>query len=152
MRGYTRKYPMGEPDVVETRRTPSGGESRTHTSFTDDCDLRKKVARLVRTGELEDALRQPPLQYGDFSNSTDYLTALMKVKQANEDFMSLPAEVRREFRNDPAELLAAFEEAKSDQDVHAKLKALGVFGEPEAEPPVVTPEAPTPQDPAPEGA
>lgn len=152
MRSHTRRYTFGDPDEIEEKRTLSGGESRCHTSFTDDCDLRKKVNRLVRTGELEEALRQPPLQYGDFSNSTDYLTALMRVKQANQDFMSLPAEVRRVFRNDPAELLAAMEDARSDQDVHAKLKEMGVFGEPQPAPPDVTPEATPPSPPAPEGA
>lgn len=115
------------------------GESRTHTAFADDCDLPKKIARLAKTGELEAALRQPPLNYGDFSNVDDYMSALMAVKRANEAFMTLSAAVRREFNNDPAQLLAAV----GDPAQKEKLEELGILpSEPKAAAPAAAPAEP----------
>jgi phage internal scaffolding protein len=117
------------------------GESRTHSAFADDCNLPKKIARLVHTGMLEEALRQPPLSYGDFTNAGDYMTALMRVKAANEAFMSLPAATRREFDNDPAQLL----DALNDPSKKDKLVELGVLEEEMAPPtPVAEPATPPP--------
>ena len=99
------------------------GESRTHTVFAQDCDLPAMVKRLAASNRLGEALRQPPLQYGDFSNVTDYMSALLAVKDANAAFMSLPANVRREFDNNPAALLAAVH----DPDQAERLRELGVL-------------------------
>lgn len=65
----------------------------------EEADINTIVKRFGLTGELPQNVRMP--QYGDFTEVTDYQTALNAVKQANEAFMEMPAEVRSRFENDP---------------------------------------------------
>jgi len=69
----------------------------------EESDINNIVARFGLTGELPFADRQP--RYGDFSAVTDYHSAMNAVRSASEDFMSLPADLRARFHNDPAELI-----------------------------------------------
>ena len=77
--------------------------SLTQQHQKQDADINHIVARFGITGELPFADRQP--RYGDFTAVTDYHSAMNAVRSANEDFMSLPAELRARFHNDPAELV-----------------------------------------------
>jgi len=77
--------------------------SLTQQHQKEDADINTIVARFGLTGELPFADRQP--RYGDFTAVTDYHSAMNAVRSANEDFMSLPAELRARFHNDPAELV-----------------------------------------------
>jgi phage internal scaffolding protein len=77
--------------------------SLTQQHQKEDADINTIVARFGLTGELPFANRQP--RYGDFTAVTDYHSAMNAVRSASEDFMSLPAELRARFHNDPAELI-----------------------------------------------
>lgn len=44
--------------------------------------------------------------YGDFSSVEDYQAAVNSVMQAQDQFMALPAQIRKRFDNDPAQLIA----------------------------------------------
>jgi phage internal scaffolding protein len=77
--------------------------SLTQQHQKEDADINHIVARFGLTGELPFANRQP--RYGDFTAVTDYHSAMNAVRSASEDFMSLPAELRARFNNDPAALI-----------------------------------------------
>ena len=77
--------------------------SLTQQHQKEDADINTIVARFGLTGELPFADRQP--RYGDFSDVTDYHSAMNAVREATEDFMSLPADLRSRFQNDPAALI-----------------------------------------------
>ena len=118
------KYADGTPRVPRpVHRHAGGGDSRTHTMFTEECDLPKKIKRLARMGQLEAALKQPPLMFGDFTGVESYMDALLRVKAANEAFMSLDAKIRRRFDNNPQALLDAI----ADPSRVEELRELGVF-------------------------
>lgn len=72
-------------------------------SFKDECDINTIMRRFGQGAELPDNFRSP--QYGDFDQVADYQTALNAVRQADEAFMSMPAELRARFHNQPQELL-----------------------------------------------
>ena len=69
----------------------------------DDADINVIVERFGLTGQLPDAITPP--QYGDFSQATDYHSAMNAVRAAQERFMELPAKLRARFDNDPAKLI-----------------------------------------------
>lgn len=69
----------------------------------DECDINTIVRRFGLTGELPSGVRAP--QYGDFTETTDYHTALSAVRAADAAFMQLPADVRTRFNNDPGALV-----------------------------------------------
>lgn len=87
----------------------------------DESDINTIVRRFGLTGELPNGVRAP--QYGDFTEATDYHTALNAVIAANNSFMQLPAEVRARFNNDAG----AFVDFCSDEKNRAEAKSLGLI-------------------------
>jgi len=92
--------------------------SLTQQNQKEDADINTIVARFGLTGELPFADKQP--RYGDFTAVTDYHSAMNAVASAREDFMSLPAELRARFNNDPA-LLIDFLASDANRDEAIKL-------------------------------
>lgn len=80
----------------------------------DECDINYIVERFGITGQLPPHSGPMPT-YGDFTGVTDYRDALEAVMKADEAFMSLPANVRERFDNDPA-LFVDFCSSNDPQD------------------------------------
>lgn len=81
-----------------------GEVSRTKQQFAQEVDINRIVDKW-RRGQQPD----PPssrLAYGDFSNVTDFHSALLAIQDADEAFDRLPAGVRERFANNPGELLS----------------------------------------------
>lgn len=93
--------------------------SKTQQHQKEDADINVIVKRFGLTGKLPEVLKVP--QYGDYSNVTDYQSALNTVKVANENFMQLPAHIRKRFNDNPQEYLDFFSNIKSNMDEAIKL-------------------------------
>lgn len=78
--------------------------SRTKQAFKAECDINNILAKYNKTNLITHVNRVQG-NYGDFSNATDYQTALNAVMDANERFMGLPAQVRQKFNNNPASFI-----------------------------------------------
>lgn len=78
-------------------------DTQTQQQFAEDADINTIVRRFGLTGELPPARDIP--QYGDFTHVLDYQSALNAVIAADEAFMSLPAQLRSRFDNNPQNLL-----------------------------------------------
>lgn len=78
--------------------------SLTKQSMKDECDINKILTKWEKTGVLNH-LNTFQGDYGDYLEVQDYHTSLNQVKAAQEAFMSLPAQVRHKFENDPANFL-----------------------------------------------
>lgn len=102
----------------------------------EECDINVIVKKYMRTGELP-GVRQAI--YADISHYTNLQDALHQVAAAEEGFMSLPAEVRRYFDNDPVKLI----EFAQDPANNAKAIELGL-AEPKPQPPRQPAPAPAP--------
>jgi len=116
-------------------------KTMTQQHHKNECDVNQIVAKAKKRGFLTDPLtgdRREPL-FGDFSEAEDYHTARIRIAQADEKFLQLPAALRRRFNHDPAQLLN-FLEDENNRDEAAKL---GLLKE------VVKP--PAPVDPPPAG-
>lgn len=98
----------------------------------DDADINVLVKRYGITNQLP-VLDRVPLQ-GDFTEIGDYQSALNAVIAAQRDFQSLPAEVRKEFDNDPQRFLEFTSDEKNKEKNMEKLKEWKLL-KPQAAPP-----------------
>lgn len=93
---------------------PDTGEelqSATQQQFAEEVDINTIVKNFGLTGQLPENFRAPVS--GDFTGVTDYQSALNAVIAADEEFMTLPADVRERFANDPQKLLEFVENDKN---------------------------------------
>lgn len=120
---------------------PSGGRTLVKQSQAAETDVNQIMARWITHGQPPRGNGRPP-EYGDFSNGMDFTTAINQVRQAEQDFAELPAQVRKACRNSPA----LFLELVHDPDRQAELVKLGLATD--RIPETATP--PTPPSPAPD--
>lgn len=81
----------------------TGSETIVQQHLKNEVDINTIVKRFGITGQMPFGVDEGI--YGDFTGITDYESALAKVTQADESFMTLPAEIRERFKNSPAELI-----------------------------------------------
>lgn len=85
--------------------------SRTKQSFKDSCDINKIIKGYDKNGLITHLNEQMP-QYHDMvhdgiigGHAMDFHQAMNFVKNAEAAFAELPAELRKQFKNDPEEFL-----------------------------------------------
>ena len=95
--------------------------SMTEQHFKDECDINNIVAQYQATGVLPQGNREP--LFGDFADfPQDLMSAQSYFDEAQARFMQLDAQLRKEFNNNPAELLAFIQnEANRDRAVELGL-------------------------------
>lgn len=82
--------------------------------FKEESDINNILKQFNITGQLPQGVSMP--QYGDFSEVTDYHTALNLVIKADDAFMALPAHVRARFNNDAGELVAFVSDPSNNEE------------------------------------
>jgi len=107
------KVPFGGPYVCDTYPI---GESLTHQSMKDECDINKIMSRWQKTGVLEHVSKYEG-RYGDFLSVTDYQSSLNAIMEAQEAFASLPSTIRDHFSNDPSNFLSAFDDPERREEL-----------------------------------
>lgn len=101
---------LGNLEVYMTKKTyPKHslvfkGKSRTQQQFKQETDINLIMSRYEKTGVI-DHLAKHQGSYGDFSNVEDYQTAVNKIMLADQMFLTLPATIRSQFDNDPAQFV-----------------------------------------------
>lgn len=108
---------------------------RTKQSFRKEVDINTIVAKAAKTG-LVDWVNANQAQYGDFTEVKTFHEAQNMIINAEAQFQSLPAEIRKHFDNDAGTFL----EVASDPKNHDEMVKLGLA---EAKP-KVEPKAPVP--------
>lgn len=99
-------------------------ESLAIQSAAEESDINTIVRRFGLTGELPSDVAIP--RTGDFTNVPDFHTAMNLVRQAQEEFLRVPAEVRARFGNDPQAFMA-FVEDDSNREEARRLGLLKVM-------------------------
>lgn len=105
--------------------------SRTQQHFKDETDINNILRQFNITGQLPTKAMSP--RYGDFSGIGDYHSALNQVIAAEGEFMTLPAQIRGRFNNDPQELIE-FLNNPNNKDEAIKL---GLVNKTEASAPIM---------------
>ena len=75
------------------------GISLTVQAMAEDADLNVLMKRFGITGKMPENVHIP--QYGDFEHVMDFRTAHDAIIEARESFMTIPADIRSRFSNDP---------------------------------------------------
>lgn len=112
---FVRGFNNYDADEV-SRETASvfDGETMTQQSFAQECDINVIVERFGITGVMPQSVVLP--SFADFEGvPQDYHTAVLALTQANEAFLTLPAEVRASFNNDAGAFVAFASDANNLQ-------------------------------------
>lgn len=96
-------------------------EGMTMQQFKEECDINTIVKRFGLTGEIPGDFRMPVS--GDFTDVTDFHSAMNLVRAAEEAFATVPAHIRARFSHDPAALMAFLDDA-GNRDEALKLGLL----------------------------
>lgn len=75
----------------------------TKQEFKDQSDINTILQQYQHHPHL--LIPTEPQLYGDFSQATDYQSALNSIMDAQQQFLDLPAKVREKFNNDPGQFL-----------------------------------------------
>lgn len=109
--------------------------SLTQQHFKDETMIDNILQKYAETGFLTDPFSpKRPIQFGDFSDVTDFQTAQNAVARATEYFESLPSRIRASFNNSPSEFLHAL----NDPAQRSKLEELGFVASDEVKTPEPT--------------
>jgi len=113
--------PKNNPKRLRPRQQLTGFEpTRTQQHQKDETDIHT-IIRRATGGLLPQGNRQ--LQYGDFSNVTDYKSALDQVDLARQGFKQLSNELRDRFDHDPRKLLAFLDDPSNEEEA----RTLGIL-------------------------
>jgi len=103
----TRYTPPESPSI--TFEEPS----MTDGSFKAECDINNIVQRCMQTGvvpQVEGGI------YGDFADlPNDLQSSYALISEAQDRFMQLSSDVRKEFNNDPMQLLSFLQNPSNKQ-------------------------------------
>lgn len=107
--------------------------SLTVQADKDDCDINVLIRRFGVTGVLN-AVQRPP-NISEFSEIFDFQDAMNLVRQAEESFASLPADVRVRFNHNPH----LYVDFCSQEENLPEMRKMGIAI---PEPPVIIPPEP----------
>lgn len=81
--------------------TSNLGPTMTQQSDANEADINVIMARFGQGGTVPQVIE--PGKYGDFSEAVDFRRAQDIIKEAQDAFLEVPANIRKRFDNDPAE-------------------------------------------------
>lgn len=149
--------PLGDGNVVRLVTTPpelidayafNGADtgsrndepSLTRQEFAEECDINVIMKQYEKTGVISHVASREPL-YLDLTDMPDFRSAMDMMASAEKAFMSLPANVRRDFDND-ARNFVDFAQDRANLD---KMREYGLAPPAEKpEPPKAAPASPEP--------
>lgn len=102
-------------------------DGRTQQCHKDQCDINKIMARFAVTGTISHVNKYQGM-YADFSDF-DFLEQQQRLDAGRDVFAALPAEVRREFKEDPQAFFDFVNDPDNQEDLLEKLPALAQPGD-----------------------
>lgn len=121
--------------------------SLAQQQYKEETDINNIARQFGLTGRLPSPVYLPT--FGDFTEVSDFQSALHAIQRAEASFLAMPAAVRERFNNDSQRFL----EFTSDSRNAEELRALGLFRDAPSPPvPVPGPVNPTPLTPPPPSA
>lgn len=88
-------------------------------------DINNIVAKAHQTGRLPVLMQRQPIPA--MPDVESYQDAMNKVVFANQAFERLPSQIRAEFENSPAKMLAAIEQSTKNPELKEKLQKIGII-------------------------
>lgn len=113
------KYKDGKHiEVIKGRKrvfTVNNSASMTDQSMAKDTDVNVIISRYAKTGQLVHLAKQEGV-YADVSDVQDLHASMMVLEKAKEDFLLVPAHIRKKFDNDPLKMIAFLNDPKNDKE------------------------------------
>lgn len=106
---------------------PVYDDGRTKQCHIDECNINKIMARFDATGTISHLAKYQPV-YADFSDF-DFHAQITKLAKGQTIFDALPAEIRKEFGQSPAEFFAYVNDPANLDDLREKLPGLAAPGQ-----------------------
>ncbi len=122
LRKESKKVTMSPDEIRALMPAKVYDDGRTKQSFKDETDIEKIMARADVTGTISHLAKFEGV-YADFSDFDFHKQNTMLARGA-EIFAELPAEIRKEFRQDPAEFFEYVNDPKNVDELRKKLPAL----------------------------
>ena len=97
------------------------GESMTQQHFAEESEINNILRSHDRNGVIEHIHRGNAI-YADFSGITDLSDALHQIKEAQQEFLNVPSEIREKFQNDAGQ----FFKFASDENNLDELRKMGL--------------------------
>ena len=97
------------------------GESMTQQHFAEESEINNILRSHDRNGVIEHIHRGNSI-YADFSGITDLSDALHQIKEAQQEFLNVPSEIREKFHNDAGQ----FFKFASNPDNLDELRSMGL--------------------------
>lgn len=133
MENYSRNAYNYDTDLAsESTGLVTTLPSLAQQQYKDECDINNIAKQFGLTGQLPPPVYLPT--FGDFTEVTDFQSALHAIQRAEASFLAMPSHVRERFQNDSQKFL----EFTSDARNASELRALGLFKD------APTPPAPQP--------
>lgn len=124
------RFPSGVRTVVDLYFDPDVEPTLTQVHMQEETDINSIVAKFIKTGVLP---QFRPGQYGDFSEPVDLHSALNTIREADNAFAQVPADIRRRFNDDPANFFNFVNDPKNVDD----LISMGLASRAEVKPDLV---------------
>jgi hypothetical protein len=134
------KTPYNHDVDAESERTAlyTVGPTMTQQHQSAETDINNIVKNFGITGKLP--LVEMPPTYTDFSEVFDFQSAMNTLKEAQDSFAALPANIRSRFENDPARFVAYVDHCLEREDIEP-LREMGLAVPRAKETPQPPPEA-----------
>lgn len=91
----------------------SNNKSLTKQQFKEECDINNIMARFTEAGAATHFMKHAP-EYGDVTE-VDFIEAQRTIANTTSMFEELPAKMRADFHNNPAEFLQFVNTATPEQ-------------------------------------
>ncbi len=122
LRKKVTKVNMKREEILALMPDNEYTDGRTKQSFKDETDIEKIMARADVTGTISHLAKYEGV-YADFSDF-DFHRQNNMLARGGEIFAALPAEIRKEFRQSPADFFAYVNDPSNANDLREKLPAL----------------------------
>lgn len=111
------------PEERESRSLMTGlncdpAEDMAKQQFKEETDINEIVRRFGITGTVPSVFKMP--LGPEFQMARDFHSSMNAIREAEETFMTLPAQMRKRFNNDPGALIA-FMSDEQNKDEAIKL-------------------------------
>ncbi len=103
-------------------------DGRTKQTFKAETDINTILKKFSAKGVISHLAKYKP-EYGEFGGDYDYAQSLQKLDQGMGIFMALPAEVRREFDQDPGQFFTFVNDPKNVDRLNELLPELNERGD-----------------------
>ncbi len=127
LRDESTKKNLSREEILALAPEKKYDDGRTKQCHKDECDINKIMARFDKTGTISHLSKFEGV-YADFSDFDFHHHSTM-LARGDAIFAALPAEIRREFGQNPAEFFNYVNDPKNAGKLREKLPGLAAPGD-----------------------